>query len=220
MAKEKKINVIGMDVFQTAAVKRNYQNVKPLIKERKKMEEKIAELTKNLEIKKAQIAANDQHTGMITKEILQEYVRCVTKKRCNELKREIDARLAELEDDIAAFIALELPKIIKDENDYLKQNVQPLFNIQLEELEKSIKKLAIIPIATAGAAVGFGLLVANRLRDIFNSEIVQSYVTGSSFNELNDDYSARFNTFDRGLEADAETLGYSLGEQYERIIFR
>ena len=68
MAKEKKINVIGMDVFQTAAVKRNYQNVKPLIKERKKMEEKIAELTKNLEIKKAQIAANDQHTGMITKE--------------------------------------------------------------------------------------------------------------------------------------------------------
>ena len=68
MAKEKKINVIGMDVFQTAAVKRNYANVKPLIKERKKMEEKLAELTKNLEIKKAQIAANDQHTGMITKE--------------------------------------------------------------------------------------------------------------------------------------------------------
>lgn len=68
MAKEKKINVIGMDVFQTAAVKRNYANVKPLIKERKKMEEKMAELTKNLEIKKAQIAANDQHTGMITKE--------------------------------------------------------------------------------------------------------------------------------------------------------
>ena len=68
MSKEKKINVIGMDVFQTAAVKRNYQNVKPLIRERKKMEEKIAELTKNLEIKKAQIAANDQHTGMITKE--------------------------------------------------------------------------------------------------------------------------------------------------------
>ena len=68
MAREKKINVIGMDVFQTAAVKRNYANVKPLIKERNKMEEKIAELTKNLEIKKAQIAANDQHTGMITKE--------------------------------------------------------------------------------------------------------------------------------------------------------
>ena len=68
MSKEKKINVIGMDVFQTAAVKRNYMNVKPLIKERVKMEEKIAELSKNLEIKKAQIAANDQHTGMITKE--------------------------------------------------------------------------------------------------------------------------------------------------------
>jgi hypothetical protein len=68
MSKEKKINVIGMDVFQTAAVKRNYMNVKPLIKERNKMEEKIAELSRNLEIKKAQIAANDQHTGMITKE--------------------------------------------------------------------------------------------------------------------------------------------------------
>ena len=152
-------------------------------------------------------------------ELLQEYVNCVTKKRCNELKKKIDTRLEELEDDIAAFIALELPKIIEDENEYLKQNVQPLFNIQLEEIEKSIKKLAIIPIATAGAAVGFGLLVANRLREIFNSEVVQSYVTGSSFNELNDDYSVRFNTFDRGLEADAETLGSSLGEQYERIIF-
>ena len=57
-----------MDVFQTAAVKRNFMNVKPLIKERRKMEEKIAELTKNLEIKKAQIEANCQHTGMITKE--------------------------------------------------------------------------------------------------------------------------------------------------------
>ena len=68
MSKEKKINVIGMDVFQTAAVKRNFMNVKPLIKERRKIEEKIVELTKNLEIKKAQIEANDQHTGMITKE--------------------------------------------------------------------------------------------------------------------------------------------------------
>lgn len=68
MSKEKKINVIGMDVFQTAAVKRNYANVKPLIKERNKMVEKIADLSKKLEIKKAQIAANDQHTGMITKE--------------------------------------------------------------------------------------------------------------------------------------------------------
>ena len=68
MSKEKKINVIGMDVFQTAAVKRNYMNVKPLIKERNKMEKKIDELSRNLEIKKAQIAANDQHTGMITKE--------------------------------------------------------------------------------------------------------------------------------------------------------
>jgi len=151
--------------------------------------------------------------------LLEEYVRCVTKNRCNELKKKLDTRLTELEDDIAAFIALELPKIIEDENEYLKQNVQPLFDIQLEEAEKTIKKLAIIPIATAGAAVGFGLLVANRLRDIFNSEVVQSYVTGSSFNELNDNYSARFNTFDRGLEADAETLGSSLGEQYERIIF-
>lgn len=68
MAKEKKINVIGMDVFQTAAVKRNYQNVKPLIKQRNKLEEKIQELSKELTIKKSQIEANDQHTMMITKD--------------------------------------------------------------------------------------------------------------------------------------------------------
>ena len=151
--------------------------------------------------------------------LLEEYVRCGTKSRCNELKKKIDVRLSELEDEVAAFIALELPKIIEDENEFLKKNVQPLFRIQLEDATKSITKLAMIPVATAGAAIGFGLLISNKLRDIYNSEITQSYITGIPFNELKDGYAIRLNSFDRGLEADAETLGSSLGGQYERIAY-
>ena len=67
MAKEKKINVLGMDVFQTAAVKRNYLNVKPYIAKRKKLEEKLDELKRELEVMRAEILDNDQHTGRITK---------------------------------------------------------------------------------------------------------------------------------------------------------
>lgn len=67
MAKEKKINVLGMDVFQTAAVKRNYLNVKPYIAKRKKLEEKLDELQRELEVRRAEILDNDQHTGRITK---------------------------------------------------------------------------------------------------------------------------------------------------------
>ena len=67
MAKEKKINVLGMDVFQTAAVKRNYLNVKPYIAKRKKLEEKLDELQRELEVMRAEILDNDQHTGRITK---------------------------------------------------------------------------------------------------------------------------------------------------------
>lgn len=152
-------------------------------------------------------------------ELLEEYARCGTKSRCNELKEEIDTRLEELEDDIAAFIALELPKIIDEENEYLKQNVQPLFNIQLANTARAINQLAMIPIATAGAAIGFGLLISNRLKEIYNAEITQSYITGIPFRELKEDYAQRFNSFDRGLQADSETLGTSLGSQYERMVF-
>lgn len=151
--------------------------------------------------------------------LLEDYVRCGTKSRCNELKKKIDVRLSELEDEVAAFIALELPKIIEDENEFLKKNVQPLFKIQLEDAAKSITKLAMIPVATAGAAIEFGLLISNKLRDIYNSEITQSYITGISFNELKDDYAIRLNSFDRGLEADANTLGASLGNQYQRMVY-
>ena len=151
--------------------------------------------------------------------ILEDYNRCGTKSRCNELKKEIDNRLSEMEDEIAEFIALELPKIIEDEDEWLNKNIKPLFNIQLEDNAKAIKRLAMIPIATAGAAIGFAALISNRLKTIYNSEITQSYITGLSLKELKNDYESRFNSFDRGLEADAETLGSSLGNQYERIIF-
>ena len=151
--------------------------------------------------------------------ILDKYVRCGTKARCTLLEKQIDTRLKELENDIAAFIEFELPKIIEEENNFLKKNVEPLIKLQLEDSAKAMKRLAIIPIATAGAAIGFGTLIANKLKSIYNSEITQGFITGSSFEDLEDDYESSFNFFDRGLQADAETLGSSLGDQYERMVF-
>lgn len=151
--------------------------------------------------------------------VLNKYEKCVTKARRIKILKEIESILLELETDIAAFISLELPKIIKDENKWIKKNLTPLFDLKLDNIDKAVVKVGIIPVATAGAALKFGSLIHDRLRNIYNSEVTQGYVTGTSFEELADDYESRFSSFNNNLEADAETLGSSLGEQYERVIF-
>jgi len=152
-------------------------------------------------------------------EMLDRYIRCGTKSRCQMLLKELNIRLEELEEDISDFIATELPKIIEEEDKWLNKNLEKPFKIKLARDEKSRAKLKIIPIATAGAALYFGKNTADKLKNIYSSEVTQGYVTGVSFKELKEDYNIRLNSFDRGLEADSETLGSSLGEQYERIIF-
>ena len=151
--------------------------------------------------------------------ILDKYQRCGTKERCQALLREINSRLEELEDEIAGFVNTELPKIVKNEDSWLKDNVEDFLGVALKKDSKALSKLAIIPIATAGAVSLFGKSAADKLRNIYSSEITQGYVTGVPFKELKEDYDIRLNSFDRGLEADSETLGSSLGEQYERIVF-
>lgn len=151
--------------------------------------------------------------------ILEKYVRCGTKKRCKEIELEIKECLEDLEDEIAAFIALELPKIIDNENEWLDTQIAPYLNIRFDKVLKAAVILGSIPIAAAGPANSFGKNVADKLFNIYNTKIIQGYITGSSLDDLNDDYEPRFNSFYRGLEADSETLGYSLGSQYDRIIF-
>lgn len=151
--------------------------------------------------------------------LLDDYGRCGTKERYKMLLKDINVCLLELEDDIAAFINTELPKIIEEEDNWLEKNVEEPFGIKLKKDIKALAKLSVIPIAVAGAAVSFGKHVSDSLKSIYSSEATQGYVTGIAFNELKDDYSARLNSFDRGLQADAETMGESLGDQYERIVY-
>ncbi len=56
---EKKLNVLGMDVFMTAAIKRSYQNVKPLINKRMKAEQKMKDAQREIEMINEQIDAMD-----------------------------------------------------------------------------------------------------------------------------------------------------------------
>lgn len=56
---EKKINVLGMDVFMTAAIKRSYQNVKPLINKRQKAEQKMQDAQREIDMINEQIDAMD-----------------------------------------------------------------------------------------------------------------------------------------------------------------
>lgn len=151
--------------------------------------------------------------------ILGDYNRCGTKTRYRMLLKDINMRLLELEDDIAAFINDELPKIIEEEDKWLEKNIEKPFGIKLKRDTNALTKLSVIPIAVAGASVSFGKHVSYSLKSIYSSEATQGYVTGIPFDELKDDYSARINSFDRGLQADAETMGESLGDQYERIVF-
>ncbi len=151
--------------------------------------------------------------------IFDKYNRCVTKNRYNTLMKEIDTRLEELEGEIASFIEIELPKIIEEENKWLEDNVEEPLNIRLAKDLKLLAKLLFVPIATAGAAIHFGNLVSDRLKSIYQSQAMQSYITGMAFTELKDEFIPRVNSFDRGLQADAETMGSCLGEEYERIVF-
>ena len=67
---EKKLNAIGLDVFQMAAVKRSYQNVKSLIVKRDKLQQKAAELMSEAELLNEQIMDGDAFTLKLTERVI------------------------------------------------------------------------------------------------------------------------------------------------------
>lgn len=151
--------------------------------------------------------------------IFDKYKRCGTKTRCQELTKEINNRLEELKEGIDSFIEVELSKVIEEENKWLEENVEEPFGVTFEKNIKMLTKLALVPIATAGAAIYFGKTVSDRLKNVYQSQALQGFVTGTPFSEIKEEFTPRLNSFDRGLQADAETMGSSLGEEYQRIVF-
>lgn len=67
---EKKLNVLGLDVFQTAAVKRGYQNVKRMITQREKLEEKLEGVKRQIEELEEQIKDADTYTLKLTEKVI------------------------------------------------------------------------------------------------------------------------------------------------------
>lgn len=149
--------------------------------------------------------------------VLYSYHYATTKKVCNNCKREIDVILKDLEEEITSLIEKEVMKLSEEEKEWLEEYVAGPLGLSFSYSDKASKLLLLIPIASAGIVGQYGNTLAERLRTIYNQEIMSSYVSGVPFDEL--DYEARFNTFYRGLEADSETLGESLATQYDRIIY-
>lgn len=140
-----------------------------------------------------------------------------TKKVCNICQSEIDEVLTDLEDKVTSLIKEEVMKLSEEEKSWLEEYVSGPLGLNLNFPDKASKLLLLIPIASAGVVGQYGKTLSDRLRNIYEQEIISSYVSGIPFEELN--YEARFNTFYRGLEADSETLGESLAIQYDRIIY-
>lgn len=151
--------------------------------------------------------------------IFDQHTRCNTKKACREMFNEIDELLKLFEIEVSNFVDNELSKVIIEEDEWLDEYVAEPLDITLDKSRKAIELLKMLPIASAGVIGIYGHTLADRLNTLYRQKINQSYVTGSSFDELEDMYEARFNTFERGLQSESNTIGSSLSEEYDRIVF-
>lgn len=142
-----------------------------------------------------------------------------TKKVCEMCKSEIDEVLSDLEDKVNSFVIDEINKLTEEEKSWLEEYVAEPLGLSFLFPDKALDLLLLIPIATAGAVGSYGTTISDRLRNIYNQEVMTSYVSGSTFEDLEDDFAPRFNSFERGLQNDSVTLGESLSSQYDRIIY-
>lgn len=66
---EKKTNHMGLDKYQTAAIKRNYQNIKPLLRKVDSLKKKIEDLDAQREALKEEITEVDNYTLNLSKKV-------------------------------------------------------------------------------------------------------------------------------------------------------
>lgn len=66
---EKKTNHIGLDKYQTATIKRNYQNIKPLLRKVDSLKKKMEELNTQKESLEKEITEIDGYTLNLSKKV-------------------------------------------------------------------------------------------------------------------------------------------------------
>lgn len=142
-----------------------------------------------------------------------------TKRQKGEVDNEIAHILVRFENEVNEFIAKEMAKVIESETEYLNSIVGPALGISLIVPATALSILSMVPIANAGIPKEFGKYSADGLRKIYDSMTNQSYVFGEDYEDLVEQYESRFNTFSRGLDAEAETVGYSLPNEFDRIVY-
>ena len=151
--------------------------------------------------------------------ILLKYNKCTTKGQEKEIEKEIQDVLDNFELKIEEFIAAQIQDVADNENEYLKNFVGNTLGITLAIPLKILSMLMLVPMASAGTPQNFGKYNSEKLSRIYKSIISRGYTFGDNFNNLLPEYKSQFNTFDNGLASDSETMGYSLSNEYDRIVY-
>lgn len=143
----------------------------------------------------------------------------VTKTSCNTIRSKIGEELDSLTDKITNHIIEQVALVTQYEGEWIETVLSEFLEVYIYTKDIDQKKLLSAPVAYAGIIEDFGKNFVNKYRSFFFDIIAASYITGSSFEELKESFKARKNAIDRGVKAEAETLGSSLGTQYDRIVF-
>ena len=130
----------------------------------------------------------------------------------------INLILSDMKNEIDQLVETELPKIIDEEEEWLEE-IGTIIGVEFNFPSNGLDMLGIIPIAVAGSALMYGESIFDELKKVYSSVATQGLVTGSNFEDFEYDYEPRMNSLRRGIEADSETIGESLGSQYDRIVY-
>ena len=152
-------------------------------------------------------------------EILFSHKRNPTKRQKSEVDDEIASVLVGFKNDIDDFVAAEVQKVIQNETEYLNNIIGKLLGISLVIPATAVTMLSMIPMSAAGTPEAFGEYVSSKLGKIYNSITDRGYIFGEKYEDFIDEYDSQFNAFSRGLDADAETIGYSMANEFDRIVY-
>lgn len=150
---------------------------------------------------------------------LLEYKNGFTKRKKKEVEADIQEILADLEARVEDFVSEQLIEIAENEEKYLHDVVEKALGVKLVIPAIAVGILSLVPIASAGSAEDFGANITDRLGRIYDSVINCGYTFAEDYEDILDDYEGQFGAFERGLDADSETLGYSLSDMYDRIVY-
>lgn len=153
------------------------------------------------------------------KEILYKNRHCSTKKICKQTLKEIKEILHKLQSDLEEYVDDSIRDVIENENEWIKINVANVIGEEFNPPKNPKSLMKGLPVATIGLVGMFGESIASRLYNLYEGVVQSSYITGSSVEDIYDDYEPRFNNFDKGIKKESETVGQSLSSQYDRIVY-